>query len=221
MGRLDRGEDVQAAVAGGLDERVEPGLGEHRRAARGAAGTASCEVACPAAGRGRCAAGPGCRCRPARDAHGWNTMVFICAAQTAAAGLVDDELRMPPAARVGAPSPQRRSPARPWRVLREELLAVDPLREPLQRHRPVAVGRDERRRHRDEVLRELELGDAGLRPEHAVGLEIRTSRSPCGPGTVSVIGRTPCRQPRHGEPRRFLDPVFTRLCLAFASVCTG
>src|SRR5690606_22146580 len=33
--------------------------------------------------------------------------------------------------------------------------------------RAIAVGREERVRDRDGVVREVELGDAGLRPEHA------------------------------------------------------
>jgi hypothetical protein len=81
-------------------------------------------------------------------------------------GLIEHELRMPPAARVGDRDRPHPLGSALRRVLREELLAVDALGEPLERHGTIAVRLDERVAHRHEVFGELELGDTGLGPEH-------------------------------------------------------
>ena len=104
-----------------------------------------------------------------RTGHGWKVTVFICTAQTAAADLVEDELGVPPPARVPA-----RDGAHPvghplGRVLLVELLALDALGEALERHRPVADVVHERVADRDDVGREVALGDAGVGPHDPVG----------------------------------------------------
>ena len=83
--------------------------------------------------------------------------------------LVDDDLRVPPPARVAA-----RDRAHPvghalGRVLLVELLALDALGEPLQGDRPVADVVHERVADRDDVGREVALGDAGVGPHDPVG----------------------------------------------------
>ena len=82
--------------------------------------------------------------------------------------LGQDELRMPAPAVVGDGLRLDECGRALGRVLRVEPFAVDSLGEPLERHRPIAVRRDERARDREEILRELALGDPELGPEHAV-----------------------------------------------------
>jgi len=87
--------------------------------------------------------------------------------------LVEDELIVAPAAGIGAGHPaQERGRAR-RRALGEELLALDALREALQRHRPVAVQCQERTRDREQVVGEVALGHGrgprGRGPEHLPG----------------------------------------------------
>jgi hypothetical protein len=81
--RLDGAEHVDAAIAAGLQPRFEPGLAQHVAQHR-------------SDGRGIREIGAGCGSRSMRsstglsvsaasEAHGWNTTVFICTAQTMAA----------------------------------------------------------------------------------------------------------------------------------------
>ena len=180
VGRLDRAEDVDAAVAARLDQRLEPRLGRTSRSAC-AAGTASAKSV-PGCGSRSMRSSTGLSVSPASDAHGWNTIVFICTAHTIAAGLGQDELGMPPTAvvrdgdRLDVPGCALR------RVLGEERLSVDRLGVPLERDRPVAVRGQERARHREHVLRELVLGDAEVGPQHAVRARQPDLAIPVGSG---------------------------------------
>ena len=106
-----------------LTNAVSPASASTSRSAC-AAGTASAKSV-PGCGSRSMRSSTGLSVSPASDAHGWNTIVFICTAQTIAAGLGEDELRMPPPAVVRDRHRLDEGGRALRRVLGEERLAVD------------------------------------------------------------------------------------------------
>ena len=109
--------------------------------------------------------------------------------------LVEDELEVAAARRVGAHHRAGEVGHALGRVLAEELLALDPLREPLQGHGPVPERLQQRITHGQQVPARSSLvtGWPSAIPSAGQstrsGLEIRTSRTvPSGAGTSSTAG---------------------------------
>ena len=166
MGGGDPGVDVDPAVAARLRPAGEPDLGEHlaqrvgglhgiREGATRLGVEVDAELVWVVVVGGAH--------RPGVERHG----VHLHGPHRGG-DLVDDDLRVPPAARVAAGHGAHPVGHALRRVLLVELLAVDALREPLQRDRAVADVVDERVPDRLDVCREVALGDAGVGPHDAV-----------------------------------------------------
>ena len=83
--------------------------------------------------------------------------------------LVNHELRMRAAAGIDHHHRAHEIRGAPRRVLRKELLAVDGVAEPLERHGPVAVRRQESVPDVDNVPGEVQLREPELRPQNPAG----------------------------------------------------
>ena len=217
VGRRDPRVDVHAAVAGRLGPRGQPDLG-HDLAQR--EGGLDRVLEAPARLRVEVDAqlvrlvDVGRADRPRVEGDGVHLR-----GPHGIGDLVDDELRVLAARRIGAHDRARALGHALGRVLGEELLALDALREALERHRPVA----ERAQHRvgdgDEVVRHVELrhrlavGHPGCRPQHPVGARDahlphpRTGSTGLGAATTSGLGaHPPIVASRRARPRRTWRP---------------
>ena len=162
--RLDRCEDMQASVAGGLNEGIEAHFSEH-----------STQLNCR--GDGVIEVGTGLRVevdaqlirivgvlRPGRPRMKDDRIHLH--SPDGCGRFVDHELRMRSATRIDhrhRAHEVRRSLR--W-VLRKELLPVDTLSETLERNRPVTVRPHEGGTDLHHVAGEVKFRDARVRPEH-------------------------------------------------------